>query len=35
MLAAAAHAVVVAPLDGPDNALVAEAKRRGWPILRA
>ncbi|MEW6430685.1 MAG: HAD family hydrolase [Myxococcota bacterium] len=35
MLAAAARAVVVAPLDGPDNALVAEAKRRGWPVLRA
>lgn len=35
MLAASARAVVVAPLDGPDNSLVAEAKRRGWPILRA
>lgn len=35
MLAAAERAIVVAPLDGPDNSLVAEAKRRGWPILRA
>lgn len=35
MLAAAQRAIVVAPLDGPDNALVAEAKRRAWPILRA
>lgn len=35
MLEASARAVVVAPLDGPDNSLVAEAKRRGWPILRA
>lgn len=35
MLEFAQRAVVVAPLDGPDNALVAEGRRRGWPILRA
>jgi phosphoserine phosphatase len=34
MLAAAKAAVVVAPHGGPDNGLVAEGKRRGWPILR-
>ncbi len=35
MLRAAARAVVVATPEGPDNALVAEALRRGWPVLRA
>jgi len=35
MLADAQRAVVVAPHGGPDNRLVDEAKRRGWPILRA
>ncbi|MEW5737782.1 MAG: HAD family hydrolase [Myxococcota bacterium] len=35
MLAFAANAIVVAPHGGPDNSLVAEGKRRGWPILRA
>jgi phosphoserine phosphatase len=35
MLAWADAALVVAPLDGPDNALVREAGARGWPVLRA
>jgi phosphoserine phosphatase len=35
MLAWADTALVVAPLDGPDNGLVREAARRGWPVLRA
>ena len=35
MLAYARRAVVVAPTNGPVNALVAAAKRNGWPILRA
>lgn len=34
MLAAAERAIVVAPLDS-ENGLVAEGRRRGWPILRA
>jgi phosphatidylglycerophosphatase C len=35
MLLHADEALVVAPLDGPDNRLVAEAVARGWPVLRA
>jgi phosphoserine phosphatase len=35
MLLDAKRAIVVAPHGGPDNHLVAEARARGWPILRA
>ncbi len=35
MLAWADAALVVAPLDGPDNGLVRQAQVRGWPVLRA
>lgn len=35
MLSYAKRAVVVAPVSGPENQLVAAAKRNGWPILRA
>lgn len=35
MLAYAEAALVVAPFGGPDNALVAEALRRRWPVVRA
>lgn len=33
MLAAAVHALVVAPYDAPDSALAREGSRRGWPVL--
>jgi hypothetical protein len=35
MLSYSKHAVVVAPRSGPDNGLVAAAKRNDWPVLRA
>lgn len=34
MLAYAQSALVVAPHQGPDNGLVAEAAARGWPVVR-
>lgn len=34
MLLAAQHRLVIAPFDGPDNALVGHARVHGWPILR-
>jgi len=34
MLEHAPHRLVVAPFDGPENHLVAQARVRGWPILK-
>lgn len=34
MLERASHRLVVATFDGPENALVARARRDGWPILK-